>query len=167
MATYLSSFGNAAVSTIKYANCMHITLFKFCNYAMPPEDVSMWMRHRCKVKALGYKGAITNLVEDELGELVRQRAYMTMVLPQRDLRRSGSFLMTSGLVQVKSNVSRERWMRAHQVFCKNGVRPRTPMHTAILVVQRRKLSISKRQPPVPLKTRNEKFLSSISFSSFL
>lgn len=32
---------------------------------------------------------------------------MTMVLPQRDLRRSGSFLITSGLTEVKSDVSRE------------------------------------------------------------
>lgn len=120
MATYLSSFSNAAVSTIKYANCMHITLFEFRDYAVPPEDVSMRMRHRCEVKALGYKGAITNFVEDELAELVRQRAYMTIVLPQRDLRRSGSFLITSGLMQVKSDMSRESWIGLTRFSAKMG-----------------------------------------------
>lgn len=50
---------------------MHIALFEFRDYAMPPEDVSMRMRHRCEVKALRYKGAITDFVGDELGELVR------------------------------------------------------------------------------------------------
>jgi hypothetical protein len=33
---------------------------------------------------------------------------MTMVLPQRDLRRSGSFLITSGLMQVKSDMSKKK-----------------------------------------------------------
>jgi hypothetical protein len=44
---------------------MHTTLFEFRNYAMPPKDVSMRMRHRCEVKALGYQGAITDSIKDE------------------------------------------------------------------------------------------------------
>lgn len=107
VATYLSSFGNATISTIKDTNCLHITLFEFCDYAVPTEDVPMRMRHRCKVKALGYEGAIAVLVKDESGKLVRRRAYMTIVLPQRDLRRSGSFLITSGLTKVNPEVSGE------------------------------------------------------------
>jgi len=59
VATYLSSFGNATISAIKNTDCLHITLFKLCDYAVPAEYVPMWMRHRCKVKTLGYEGAIT------------------------------------------------------------------------------------------------------------
>jgi hypothetical protein len=58
VATYLSSFSNVTVSTIKDTNRLHVTLFEFGDYAVPTEDVSMWMGHRCKMKALGYEGAI-------------------------------------------------------------------------------------------------------------
>jgi hypothetical protein len=58
---------------------------------------------------------------------------MTMVLPQRDLRRSGSFLITSGLYEGKFKVSAEGLLGTYQVFCKNGVRPRTPMRTPVLM----------------------------------
>jgi len=64
-ATYLTSFGNATVSAIKDTNGLHITLPELRDYAVPPKDVPMRMRHRCKVKALGYEGAIAISVNVE------------------------------------------------------------------------------------------------------
>jgi hypothetical protein len=75
--------------------------FEFVYEAIPSQDVSVFVRHRRKVKPLGDESAIAEKEHDEIGAKSVGKAlrnYITSVLLERDLRRLGSCVMTWGLL---------------------------------------------------------------------